>query len=203
MKDVERLREAIRLTREYVGARMLPALPGWSWFDAIAATGGFEGFGACGCVLDPRVHGRTADGELRYCDLPAAHEGDHGRLSSRGGGATVVRWRSRGIGLELDLTCFVCGAARRNPDTDSNSAMHNVAALVAKADERAVLACFEQGVRMGYYHGDRSMPQVKVGACDAHRIELEILSSQWFVSSGQVHDLVRWGQRRTAAGGAS
>jgi len=26
--------EALRLTREYVGEDMLPALPGWSWFDA-------------------------------------------------------------------------------------------------------------------------------------------------------------------------
>jgi hypothetical protein len=26
--------EAIRLTREYVGEESLPAVPGWSWFDA-------------------------------------------------------------------------------------------------------------------------------------------------------------------------
>jgi len=28
------LAEAIRLTREYVGEESLPAVPGWSWFDA-------------------------------------------------------------------------------------------------------------------------------------------------------------------------
>jgi len=71
------LREAIRLTREYVGEPMLPAVPGWTWFDAIGATGGYEGFGGCGCVLDPKVHGRTPDGWLRYCGLPAGHDGDH------------------------------------------------------------------------------------------------------------------------------
>jgi hypothetical protein len=27
-------REALRLTREYVGEDVLPALPGWSWHDA-------------------------------------------------------------------------------------------------------------------------------------------------------------------------
>jgi hypothetical protein len=26
--------EAVRLTREYVGEELLPALPGWTWFDA-------------------------------------------------------------------------------------------------------------------------------------------------------------------------
>lgn len=78
--DVHLLREAIRLTREYVGEPMLPALEGWTWFDAIAATGGFDGFGGCGSVLDPWEHGRTRDGALLYCNLPAAHEGDHGRV---------------------------------------------------------------------------------------------------------------------------
>jgi hypothetical protein len=30
-------REALRLTREYVGEDTLPAIPGWSWFDAMQA----------------------------------------------------------------------------------------------------------------------------------------------------------------------
>lgn len=30
-------REALRLTHEYVGEAVLPATPGWSWFDAIEA----------------------------------------------------------------------------------------------------------------------------------------------------------------------
>lgn len=29
------LAEALRLTQEYVGDETLPALPGWSWFDAL------------------------------------------------------------------------------------------------------------------------------------------------------------------------
>jgi hypothetical protein len=77
--DVVKLREAIRLTREYVGERTLPALPGWDWFEAIKATGGLDGFGGCGAVLDPQVHGREGGRHLRYCNLPADHDGDHGR----------------------------------------------------------------------------------------------------------------------------
>ena len=77
MSDVERLREAIRLTREYIGERALPAVAGWSWFDAIASTGGFDGFGRCGCVLDPQAHGRPMAGDLFYCGLSAGHDGDH------------------------------------------------------------------------------------------------------------------------------
>ena len=30
-------KEAFRLTREYVGVDALPALEGWSWFDAVQA----------------------------------------------------------------------------------------------------------------------------------------------------------------------
>jgi endogenous inhibitor of DNA gyrase (YacG/DUF329 family) len=32
---VEELTEAIRLTREYVGPDILPAVFGWSWYDAL------------------------------------------------------------------------------------------------------------------------------------------------------------------------
>lgn len=34
LKACEIALEALRLTREYVGERTLPAIPGWSWFDA-------------------------------------------------------------------------------------------------------------------------------------------------------------------------
>ena len=40
--QVEELREAIRLTREYVGPDVLPAVAGWSWYDAMLATGGWD-----------------------------------------------------------------------------------------------------------------------------------------------------------------
>lgn len=77
--QVAQLRQAIRLTREYVGERALPAVEGWDWFDAIKATGGFVGFGGCGCALDPQVFGRPREGVLFYCRRGAGHEGDHGQ----------------------------------------------------------------------------------------------------------------------------
>lgn len=76
-EQIALLRNAIRLTREYVGEPMLPAVEGWSWFDAIVATGGLDGFGGCGCALDPHVFGLTPSRGLRYCGLPAGHRGDH------------------------------------------------------------------------------------------------------------------------------
>lgn len=33
----DQLAQALRLTQEYVGNELLPALPGWSWFDALEA----------------------------------------------------------------------------------------------------------------------------------------------------------------------
>ena len=36
-EDAERLAWAFRLTREYVGEALLPAIEGWSWFDALKA----------------------------------------------------------------------------------------------------------------------------------------------------------------------
>lgn len=105
-----------------------------------------------------------------------------------------VRWRSRGIGLDITPGCFVCGATKRNPT--ANDYLHNIAALVAKVDEAAAMACFERGARMAYFHGDEHAPQIKVGACDDHLPELKHLSEQWFISGERVADLVLWGKRR-------
>lgn len=35
VRAIDDLADAIRLTVEYVGNDMLPAVPGWSWFDAL------------------------------------------------------------------------------------------------------------------------------------------------------------------------
>lgn len=87
VEQIALLREAIRLTREYIGEPTLPAVEGFSWFDAIKATGGFAGFGGCGVSLDPHKWGRTNGGNLLSCNLPPDHDGDHGRAahSTEGG----------------------------------------------------------------------------------------------------------------------
>jgi hypothetical protein len=37
MALLRQTREALRLTREYVGEKVLPAIEGWSWYDATVA----------------------------------------------------------------------------------------------------------------------------------------------------------------------
>lgn len=108
-----------------------------------------------------------------------------------------VRWHSRGIGLDVTPGCFVCGAEWRSAEAeaDGNQYLNNIAAHVTKKNEAASLACFERGARMGYFHGDRDAPQIKVGSCDKHLPALEQLSAQWFISAEQVAKLVnvaRW-----------
>lgn len=105
-----------------------------------------------------------------------------------------IPWTSRGIGLDRDLVCFVCGAEWRNEEarTKGNDYLNNVAAWVSNNNKEATLACFDIGARMDYYHGDPSQPQIKVGACDEHRSYLDHLAAQWFISAWKVHDLVRY-----------
>lgn len=108
-----------------------------------------------------------------------------------------VPWGSRGIGLDGNLVCFVCGAKDRDAEAKAagNPYMHNIAAHLGQGDEAAALACFAQGARMAYYHGDPEAPQIKVGACTAHLPALEFLSKQWFISAKRVEQLAhlhRW-----------
>jgi hypothetical protein len=112
--------------------------------------------------------------------------------------ATPIAWRSRGIGLDEVPGCFVCGQAFRSEEAAKlgNHYLHNIAAFISKEDEGAALACFDQGARMGYYHGDKNVPQIKVGACDAHLKALEHLSTQWYISPKRVQDLVRVARKR-------
>jgi hypothetical protein len=106
----------------------------------------------------------------------------------------AIRWHSRGVGLDITPGCFVCGATRRNPE--ANEYMNNVAAIVAKTDEEAALACFDRGARMAYYHSDRAIPQIKIGACDEHLPALNHLAEQWFISQERVDFLTRIYQHR-------
>lgn len=99
-----------------------------------------------------------------------------------------IAWRSRGIGLDQTPGCFVCGG----PD----GLRKNIAAIIRKEDEGAALACFRTGARMAYFHGDRNVPQIKVGACDEHLPALEHLAEQWYISAKHVGDLVAMARHR-------
>jgi hypothetical protein len=58
--------EALRLTREYIGPDLLPALAGWSWFDAL------EGWNAW---LDEQPCPRDTDGDGN-CSAPCERQPD-------------------------------------------------------------------------------------------------------------------------------
>lgn len=77
-------------------------------------------------------------------------------------------FRSRGVGLDFGVSCFVCGAQRRAEDV--NDAMNNIAAFVrCKAAGERVVALFRGGsARLDYRDFEPDRVQVKVGACDAH-----------------------------------
>lgn len=95
----------------------------------------------------------------------------------------VVRWKSRGIGLEGGLRCFICGTFRMK-ESDPEGLLNNVAAFVDSKEKGEKAAKFiGQGARLDYRDHEPHWIQVKVGACDMHRLDLEALSDQWYVGA--------------------
>lgn len=80
-------------------------------------------------------------------------------------------FRSRGIGLESNLTCFVCG--------NKEGMLNNIAAFVQTKDagERvvAMFTAVNGGARLDYRDYEPDRVQVKVGACDQHQSNLATL----------------------------
>ncbi|MEX2209807.1 MAG: hypothetical protein WD603_00175 [Patescibacteria group bacterium] len=77
-------------------------------------------------------------------------------------------FRVRGIGRDRTPGCFVCGG--------EEELYHNIAAFVqCKASGERVVAMFETGVRLDYRDFEPNRVQVKVGACDTHRPNLDRL----------------------------
>ena len=86
---ISEAREAIRLTREYVGEDLLPALPGWSWFDVTQKINDF---------IDPKEDfGYPTVEEAQGLDLRA-----EGQCNKCTDGAAV---RTVG-GLDLCTRCY-------------------------------------------------------------------------------------------------
>ena len=83
-----------------------------------------------------------------------------------------IHFGSRGIGLDGCQGCFVCG--REKPY------LHNLAAFVnSKEDGETAVSWFSRGVlggaRLDFRPSEPKWIQVKVGACDLHRPNLELL----------------------------
>jgi hypothetical protein len=93
----------------------------------------------------------------------------HGRADTRPGEGEY--FRPRGIGFDVTPGCFVCGKNR--PEGYYN---HNIAAFVqCKAAGERVVAMFKHGARLDYRENYPDRVQVKVGSCDEHLPNLEML----------------------------
>mgnify|MGYP003419590450 CR=1 FL=1 len=74
----------------------------------------------------------------------------------------------RGIGTDMTPGCFICGG-------DSNF-RNNIAAFVKTREAGArVVSMFETGARLDYRENEPDRVQVKIGACDEHKPNLEKL----------------------------
>jgi len=81
---------------------------------------------------------------------------------------------SRGIGLD-DCTCFVCGTHDR--DGLGHTMLNNISAFVQckEAGER-IVGMIQRGARLDYREHEPDYVQVKIGACDKHLPNLELLN---------------------------
>lgn len=98
----------------------------------------------------------------------------HGKSDKKpeGGGEF---FHSRGIGLDW-VPCFVCGTEDR--DGKGHNALNNIAAFVqCKAAGERVVDMFAQGARLVYREREPDRVQVKIGACDQHKPNLERLDT--------------------------
>jgi len=128
-----------------------------------------------------RGNDETVYPELR--DHPRRGIPKHGRPDKKpeGGGEF---FRSRGIGLD-DCTCFICGTHDR--DGEGHTMLNNICAFVqCKVAGERVVALFDQGARMDYREFEPDRVQVKVGACDKHRPNLELLNELTHQADGVI-----------------
>jgi hypothetical protein len=88
-------------------------------------------------------------------------------------------FNSRGLGLDITSGCFVCGGIE-----DMYS---NIAAYVQnkQAGER-VVAMFQHGAWLDYRNFEPDYVQVKIGACDHHRANLELLDKLTHENGGVI-----------------
>lgn len=143
---------------------------------------GGSGIWRCGectrssCVLAPGVTEAAftvGDNEQpKLQDHPRRGIPSHGRPDKRpeGHGESAEFFHARGIGTDITPGCFVCGGDK--------GYYSNIAAFVQckEAGER-VVKLFARGARLDYRDFEPDRVQVKVGACEKHKPNLEALCS--------------------------
>ncbi len=99
----------------------------------------------------------------------------HGKPDKQPEGGGEFFW-SRGIGLD-SCTCFVCGT--RDRDRMGHIYLNNIAAFVqCKASGQRIIQMFDKvanGALLDYRVHEPDRIQVKIGACDAHLPNLQLL----------------------------
>lgn len=105
-----------------------------------------------------------------------------------------IPFRSRGIGLDSVPRCFVCGSEKRTIDNHhANQYMNNIAAFVdTKDDGEKVVSLFQaDSAKLDYREYEKNWIQVKIGACDEHKGNLECLhrKTMWYGVIRE-HDIV-------------
>ena len=86
-----------------------------------------------------------------------------------------LKFNPRGIGLDICQCCFVCGAMKRAPDT--NSYLNNISAFVASKEEGTeIVNWFGRGANLDFRENEPNWIQVKVGACNDHMPNLKKLN---------------------------
>lgn len=93
---------------------------------------------------------------------------------------------SRGIGLDTTPGCFVCGGKK--------NLHHNIAAFVqGRAAGKRVVAMFRKGAWLDWRPYEPDRVQVKIGACEKHLLNLELLDywcSDSIISRRKIADAV-------------
>ncbi len=86
---------------------------------------------------------------------------------------------SRGFGLENCPGCFVCGG--------NIKLMNNISAFVnTKEDGMEIVSWFKNGAYLDFRQSEPNWIQVKIGSCDKHKNNLEILHN-----SSSVYNVLR------------
>jgi hypothetical protein len=89
-----------------------------------------------------------------------------------------LKFRPRGIGLDMCPGCFVCGTQYRDGDL-AHTYLNNIAAFVASKEEgEQIVQWFDGKARLDFREREPDWIQVKVGACDDHKHTLEDLDKK-------------------------
>jgi hypothetical protein len=96
-----------------------------------------------------------------------------------------LKFSPRGIGLDVCPCCFVCGTQERNQG--SNHYLNNIAAFVdSKEEGEKIVGMFNGKARLDYREREPNRIQLKVGACDKHLPNLELLYNTTKENHGRI-----------------